>query len=72
MIAQSTTTNARRLRLAALLVAIGLLIQAASLFWTGPSAFLVFILLGAAAAGVGMILAASVILKRPRGVRTGA
>ncbi len=70
--AQSTTTGDRRLRLAAILVAIGLVIQAASLLWSGPSAFLVFILLGALSAGAGMILAASVILRRTRRTRTSA
>ena len=44
------------IRLAAILVITGLLIQVASLLWSGPSAFLAFILLGALTTVAGMVL----------------
>lgn len=47
---------ARRLRLAGLLLGLGLLIEAATLFWPHPTAFLVFLLLG------GVLVAAGVVL----------
>lgn len=46
----------RRLRLAGLLLALGLLIEAATLYWPHPTAFLVFLLLG------GVLIAAGVVL----------
>ena len=46
----------RRLRLAGLLVSLGLLIEAATLFWPHPTAFLAFLLLG------GLLVAAGVIV----------
>ena len=47
---------ARRLRLAGLLLALGLLIEAATLFWPHPTAFLVFLLLGGALVAAGVLL----------------
>lgn len=47
---------ARRLKLAGLLVGLGLLIEAATLFWSHPTAFLVFLLLG------GLLVASGVLL----------
>ena len=46
----------RRLRLAGLLVSLGLLIEAATLFWQHPTAFLVFLLLGGALVALGVLL----------------
>ena len=46
----------RRLRLAGLLLALGLLIEAATLYWPHPTAFLVFLFLG------GVLIAAGVVL----------
>ncbi len=47
---------ARRLRLGGLLLGLGLLIEAATLFWPHPTAFLVFLLLG------GVLVAAGVFV----------
>ncbi len=47
---------ARRLRLAGLLLGLGLLIEAATLFWSHPTAFLVFLLLGGALVAAGVLL----------------
>jgi predicted membrane channel-forming protein YqfA (hemolysin III family) len=46
----------RRLRLAGLLLGLGLLIEAATLFWSHPTAFLVFLLLGGMLVAAGMVL----------------
>ncbi len=46
----------RRLRFAGLLLGLGLLIEAATLFWPHPTAFLVFLLLG------GLLVAAGVLV----------
>ncbi len=53
-------TLASRLRLAAWLIAAGLAVQATTLIWTTPSAFLAFLLVGgsAVAAGIGVYLLA--------------
>lgn len=47
---------ARRLKLAGLLVGLGLLIEAATLFWSHPTAFLAFLLLGAVLVAAGVVL----------------
>ena len=47
---------ARRLRLAGLLLGLGLLIEAATLFWPHPTAFLVFLFLGGALVAAGVLL----------------
>ena len=46
----------RRLRLAGLLLGLGLLIEATTLFWSHPTAFLVFLLLGGALVAAGVLL----------------
>jgi hypothetical protein len=46
----------RRLRLAGLLLGLGLLIEAATLFWPHPTAFLAFLLAG------GLLVAAGTLL----------
>ena len=46
----------RRLRLAGLFVILGLLIEAATLFWPHPTAFLAFLLLGGSLVAAGMVL----------------
>ncbi len=46
----------RRLRLSGLLVSLGLLIEAATLFWAHPTAFLAFLFVG------GLLVAAGVVL----------
>lgn len=54
--------NLRRLRLSALLLIAGLVIQAATLFWSHPTAFVFFLVGGGTlvAAGLGMYLWVSV------------
>ena len=47
---------ARRLRLAGLLIGLGLLIEAATLFWPHPTAFLAFLLLGGSLVAIGVVL----------------
>jgi fucose permease len=54
--ADSEPRLARRLRLAGLLVGFGLVIEAATLLWPHPTAFLVFVLLGALLVAAGAIL----------------
>jgi hypothetical protein len=46
----------RRLRLAGFLVIFGLLIEAVTLFWPHPTAFLVFLLLGGSLVAAGVVL----------------
>ncbi|HEV7505492.1 MAG TPA: hypothetical protein VGS07_11315 [Thermoanaerobaculia bacterium] len=46
----------RRLQLSGLLVALGLVVEAITLFWSHPTAFLVFLGLG------GLLVAAGVLL----------
>lgn len=46
----------RRLRLAGILVALGLAVEAATMYWPHPTAFLVFLGLG------GLLVAAGVLL----------
>lgn len=46
----------RRLKLAGILVVLGLLVEAATMFWPHPTAFLVFLGLG------GLLVAAGVLL----------
>ena len=46
----------RRLKRAGILVALGLLVEAVTLFWPHPTAFLVFLLVG------GVLVAAGVLL----------
>ncbi len=46
----------RRLRLSGLLVALGLIVEAITLFWSHPTAFLVFLGLGGLLVGAGVLL----------------
>ncbi len=49
------TTMEKRLRISGILVILGLLVEAFSLLWTHPIAFLVFMFLGGAFMGLGII-----------------
>lgn len=57
----------RRLRLAGLLVSLGLLIEAATLFWPHPTAFLAFLLLGGSLVALGVLLYLLSIATYPAG-----
>lgn len=46
----------RRLRIAASLIAAGLLVELATLFWAHPTSFLVFLLAVASLVGLGVLL----------------
>ena len=46
----------RRLKLAGILVALGLLVEAVTMFWPHPTAFLVFLFLGALLVAAGVLL----------------
>jgi hypothetical protein len=46
----------RRLRLAGILVALGLLVEAATMYWPHPTAFLVFLGVGALLVAAGVLL----------------
>ena len=52
----------RRLRLAGLLVALGLLTEAATLIWAHPTAFLVFLGVGALLVAVGILVYLAAVL----------
>jgi hypothetical protein len=47
---------ARRLRISGLLVALGLTVEAITLLWSHPTAFLVFLLVGGSLVAAGMLL----------------
>ena len=55
----------RRLKLAGLLVALGLIVQALTLFWPHPTAFLVFLLLGGTLVAVGVLVYLYSIVSEP-------
>ena len=55
MIGSGAPPLTRRLRLAALLVAVGLLIEASTLIWAHPTAFLAFLGVGAVLVAVGLL-----------------
>jgi hypothetical protein len=57
---------ARRLRLAALLVIIGLLVELSSLSWSHPAAFIVFVAGGGAFIGAGVLFYLYSLVWRPR------
>lgn len=57
-------TLQERLRLSALLVMIGLVVEAASLTWRHPTAFIVFVLVGGTAMAAGMLLFLWAIVSR--------
>lgn len=46
----------RRFRLAGLLVGVGLLVEAATLFWPHPTSFLFFLLVGGLLVGSGAVV----------------
>lgn len=46
----------RRLRLSGLLVILGLIVELVTLFWSHPTAFLVFLGLGGLLVGAGVLL----------------
>ncbi len=46
----------RRLKLSSTLIAAGLLVEVATLFWSHPLTFLAFILLGGTLVGMGVVL----------------
>lgn len=46
----------RRLKLAGLLLGAGLLVETVSLFWSHPTSFLLFLLLGGLLVGTGALL----------------
>lgn len=56
---------ARRLQLSGLLVSLGLLIEAATLFWAHPTAFLVFLGLGGLLVGAGVLLYLFAVVSGP-------
>ncbi len=51
-----TPVLSRRLKLAGLLVALGLIVEALTMFWRHPTAFLVFLFLGALLVVAGVLL----------------
>jgi hypothetical protein len=53
----------KRLRLAAALVSMGLLIELVTLFWSHPTAFLVFLLLGGSLIVLGVLVYLLSLLK---------
>jgi uncharacterized membrane protein YczE len=55
----------RRLRLAGTLVALGLIVEAVTLFWRHPTAFLVFLFVGALLVGAGVLLYLVAIVTAP-------
>ena len=58
---------ARRLRLAGLLLSLGLLIEAATLLWQHPTAFLAFLLLGGVLVAAGVLVYLFTIATYPAG-----
>lgn len=55
----------RRLKFAGLLVGLGLVIEAATLFWPHPTAFLAFLFLGGLLVAVGVLLYLVAIVTYP-------
>lgn len=55
----------RRLKLSGLLVALGLIVQALTLFWPHPTAFLVFLFLGGTLVAVGVLIYLFSIVSEP-------
>jgi hypothetical protein len=62
-----TTTLERRLQLSAALVMAGLTIEAVSLGWRHPTAFLLFAIVGGAAMSAGILLFLFSIVSLPKG-----
>lgn len=46
----------RRIRLAALFIAVGMVIEGISLLWIAPSSFFLFLILGAGLSGIGIVM----------------
>jgi spore maturation protein SpmB len=55
----------RRLRISGLLVSLGLAIEAVTMAWSHPTAFLVFLLLGGMLAGAGVLTFLATIATLP-------
>lgn len=55
----------RRLQLSGLLVTLGLIVEAATLFWSHPTAFLVFLFLGGLLVAAGVLLYLFAIVSSP-------
>jgi len=51
-----TPVLSRRLKLAGILIALGLIVEALTMFWRHPTAFLVFLFLGALLVVAGVLL----------------
>ena len=51
-----STLLARRLRISGLLVALGLIVEAITMLWSHPTAFLVFLLVGGSLVAAGVLL----------------
>jgi hypothetical protein len=60
-----TPDLSRRLKLSGLLVGLGLIVEAATMFWPHPTAFLVFLGLGGLLVAVGVLLYLVSILTYP-------
>jgi uncharacterized membrane protein HdeD (DUF308 family) len=56
----------RRLKLAGLLVILGLAVEALTMFWSHPTAFLVFLLLGGLLVAAGVLLYLFAIASNPQ------
>jgi hypothetical protein len=54
-----------RLRLSGFLVGVGLVVEAATLFWSHPTAFLTFLLLGSTLVAAGILLYLFSIVTHP-------
>lgn len=54
--AEHTSRLQRRLKIAACLLVAGLMVEAVTLYWSGPMSFLLFIGLGGTLVGLGMIV----------------
>lgn len=55
----------RRLRLSGLLVSLGLIIEVVTMLWSHPTAFLVFLLLGATLVAAGVLFYLFSIVSSP-------
>lgn len=54
----------RRIRLAALLIAVGMVIEGISFLWIAPSSFFLFLIVGAGLSGIGILLYSFTFLLR--------
>ena len=60
-----TPVLGRRLKLSGLLVGLGLIVEALTLFWPHPTAFLVFLFVGALLVAAGVLLYLFAIVTDP-------